>query len=45
LLISNRGLRELFGRAGAASIIQKGMTEEQMFANHLELYESILRRR
>lgn len=44
-LISNPSLREQYGRAGAASIIQKGMTEEQMFANHLELYESILRDR
>ena len=44
-LISNPALREQYGRAGAAAIIQKGMTEERMFANHLELYESILQRR
>lgn len=44
-LISNPARREEYGRAGAASIIEKGMTEERMFANHVELYESILGRR
>lgn len=44
-LISNPPLREQFGRAGAASILQKGMTEERMLTNHLQLYESILRDR
>ena len=41
-LITNPSLRDQYGRAGAASIIQKGMTEEQMLAHHLQLYESIL---
>jgi glycosyltransferase involved in cell wall biosynthesis len=41
-LISSPSLREQLGQAGAAAIIQKGMTEEQMLANHLNLYESIL---
>ena len=44
-LITNPALREQYGRAAAASIVQKGMTEDQMFANHLRLYESILRGR
>ncbi len=43
-LMANRELRERFGREGAASIIKKGMTAEQMVCNHLELYESILQR-
>jgi glycosyltransferase involved in cell wall biosynthesis len=40
--IENPKLRENYGRVGAASIIQKGMTIEQMIANHTRLYESIL---
>ena len=43
-LMSNPELRERFGREGAASIVKKGMTAEQMVRNHLELYESILQR-
>jgi glycosyltransferase involved in cell wall biosynthesis len=42
-LITKPELRQKFGQAGAKSIIQKGMTEEQMVSNHIELYESILR--
>lgn len=41
-LIINSAARETFGRQGAASIIQKGMTAEKMLAHHLQLYESIL---
>jgi glycosyltransferase involved in cell wall biosynthesis len=41
--IANKELRETLGRAGAASIVEKGMTFEQMTANHIRLYESILR--
>lgn len=44
LLIANPALRERFGRAGAEAIAQKGMTEEQMIANHVKLYDSILQR-
>jgi glycosyltransferase involved in cell wall biosynthesis len=42
-LIVDPGLRERYGHAGAASMITRGMTEEQMLAKYLELYESILR--
>src|SRR5262249_16358303 len=42
-LITNPALRKQYSRAAAESIVQKGMTEDQMFANHLQLYESILR--
>jgi glycosyltransferase involved in cell wall biosynthesis len=42
-LMSNAQLRETYGRHGAASIVQKGMTAGQMAANHLQLYEFILR--
>jgi glycosyltransferase involved in cell wall biosynthesis len=42
-LIKNPELRENYSCAGAASIVQKGMTFEQMIANHIRLYESILR--
>ena len=41
-LITNPALRETYGRQGAASIIEKGMTVEAMLANHIRLYESIL---
>ncbi len=44
-LIASPQLREQYGRAAAESIVQKGMTEDQMFANYLQLYESILRGR
>ncbi len=40
-LISNAELRERYGREATASIVQKGMTEEQMIRNHVQLYESI----
>lgn len=40
-MMSNAGLRERYGKQGAASIIQKGMTAEQMVANHVSLYESL----
>lgn len=42
MLITDSALREKLGRAGAASIIDRGMTQEQMVANHLQLYESLL---
>ncbi len=42
-LISNAPLRERYGQKGAAAIIQKGMTAEQMIANHIALYESIFK--
>jgi glycosyltransferase involved in cell wall biosynthesis len=42
-LMSNPQVRETYGRGGAASIVQKGMTAGQMVANHVELYESIFR--
>jgi glycosyltransferase involved in cell wall biosynthesis len=41
-LISDNALRERFGRAAAASMIARGMTEQQMVAKYIELYESIL---
>jgi hypothetical protein len=41
-LIGNAELRERYGRAGAAAMIARGMTEEQMVARYIELYESIL---
>jgi glycosyltransferase involved in cell wall biosynthesis len=41
-LMTDAGLRERFGRAGAASMIARGMTEEQMMTRYVELYESIL---
>ena len=44
-LISSAPLREQYGRQGAASIVEKGMTAEQMTARHVELYESILQKR
>jgi glycosyltransferase involved in cell wall biosynthesis len=44
-LMSNPKLREEFGRNGAASIVNKGMTREQMIRNHIELYESTLQGR
>jgi glycosyltransferase involved in cell wall biosynthesis len=40
--IESKDLRETYGRAGADSIVEKGMTFEQMIANHIRLYESIL---
>jgi glycosyltransferase involved in cell wall biosynthesis len=42
-LMADAGLRERYGRAAAASMISRGMTEEQMIAKYLQLYESILR--
>jgi glycosyltransferase involved in cell wall biosynthesis len=42
-LITNAALRESYGRQGAASIIQKGMTADQMLTSHVQLYESILK--
>jgi glycosyltransferase involved in cell wall biosynthesis len=41
-LMSNPQLREQYGERGAASIVEKGMTAEQMVASHVKLYESIL---
>lgn len=43
-LMNNPALREKFGKAGAESIVQKGMTADQMCAKHAELYESILKK-
>ena len=43
LLIADAPLRERYGRAAAASMIARGMTEEQMVARYSELYESLLR--
>jgi glycosyltransferase involved in cell wall biosynthesis len=43
-LMSNPGLRAEYGRRGAASILDKGMTVEQMVARHVELYEKAFRR-
>jgi glycosyltransferase involved in cell wall biosynthesis len=42
-LMSNAALRAQYGRQGAASIIERGMTAERMVANHVQLYESIFR--
>lgn len=42
LLMCNPSLRERYGKQGAASILQKGMTAEQMVGCHIELYESVL---
>jgi glycosyltransferase involved in cell wall biosynthesis len=42
-LMSDPQLREQYGQRGAASIVEKGMTAEEMVANHFQLYESILR--
>lgn len=41
-LMNNAALRERYGKQGAASILEKGMTVEQMIAKHIRLYESIL---
>ncbi|EEF59531.1 glycosyltransferase family 4 protein [Pedosphaera parvula] len=41
-LIANSALREQYGKAGAVSIRERGMTFEDMVANHIRLYESIL---
>jgi glycosyltransferase involved in cell wall biosynthesis len=41
-LMNDATLRERYRKQGAASIIQKGMTAEQMIARHIELYESAL---
>jgi len=43
-LIRNPAQRENFGRAAAASILERGMTVECMTARHLELYEAIHQR-
>jgi hypothetical protein len=42
-LITDAALRERYGRAAAASMLARGMTEEHMAAKYLELYESLLR--
>jgi glycosyltransferase involved in cell wall biosynthesis len=42
-LMSNPQVRDTYGRKGAVSIVQKGMTAGRMVDRHLELYESILR--
>ena len=42
-LMSNAALREKYGNAAAASIVEKGMTANQMCARHVELYETILK--
>ena len=42
-LIADCKLREDYGSAAAASILERGMTREKMIASHLELYESLLR--
>jgi glycosyltransferase involved in cell wall biosynthesis len=42
-LMSSAALRAQYGRQSAASIIERGMTAERMVANHVQLYESILR--
>jgi glycosyltransferase involved in cell wall biosynthesis len=41
-LMSDAALRAKYGRRGADSIVERGMTAEQMISNHLRLYESIL---
>jgi len=41
-LMSDPVKRLEFGRRGAESILQKGMTLDQMIRNHIELYETIL---
>ena len=43
LLITDEALRERLGRAAAAAMLSRGMTEERMAAKYIELYESILR--
>jgi glycosyltransferase involved in cell wall biosynthesis len=40
--IADSSLREKYGRAGAASIAQKGMTAERMLEKHVEMYERII---
>lgn len=42
-LMGNPQLREKYGNASAKSIVEKGMTADQMCARHVELYESILK--
>jgi glycosyltransferase involved in cell wall biosynthesis len=42
-LITDAALRERYGRAAAASMLSRDMTEERMAAKYIELYESILR--
>lgn len=42
-LMSNAALREKYGNAATNSVVEKGMTAEQMCARHVELYESILK--
>jgi glycosyltransferase involved in cell wall biosynthesis len=41
-LITDTALRERLGRAAAAAMLARGMTEERMAAKYIELYESIL---
>ncbi len=42
-LIADNALRERFGRAGAADMMTRNMTEAHMIAEYVQLYESILR--
>ena len=42
--LANPELRGQFGRVGAASMVTKGMTFEQMVASHVRLYRKILSR-
>jgi glycosyltransferase involved in cell wall biosynthesis len=43
-LIQDDGLREKYGRAAVQSIVDRGMTRESMIANHVKMYESIMKR-
>ncbi len=40
--IQSPALRDQFSRAGARSMIDKGMTYEQMLARHVQLYQRVL---
>lgn len=42
-LISDAPLREKQGRAAVSSIVDKGMTADQMIAGHVSIYESIFK--
>ncbi len=42
-LIADNALRERFGRAGAADMMTRNMTEAHMISEYVQLYESILR--
>jgi len=43
-MMTDSALRQKFGEAGRASILEKGMTRQRMIRNHLHLYEDILSR-